>query len=592
VTTTTITAEQNKRTLKSYFPILEWLPKYKGSYLRPDLIAALTVWAVLVPEAMAYAGIAGMPPETGLYAAPLALIGYAIFGTSRQLDVGPSSAVAALSFSVVVGLGVVVGSAEFILLTIALAFMVGIFLAIGGLLKLGVLADFLSRPVLDGFVVGVAISIAVGQLDKILGYEPIATLDFVPDILLLIRDIGMIHWPTLVVGVISLALLFILHRFTPKLPGALIVLFLAIGASALFGFEGRGIHIVGEIPAGLPDFGIPEGFGLEQLIAVAPGAIGVALVAFVESVSIARAFATKYGYEVDANQELIAVGVSNLGSGFSGSFTVDGSMSRTSTADGAGAKTQMVSIIAAIAILITAVALTGLFFNLPEATLGAIVIHAVWHNINFKKITQYRRFTQLDFITALVAMVGVLALGLLEGLVIAAGLGLVTLLFGTKKRGTHVLGKEPESEVYRSIEHYPEAITYPGLLIIRFDGTLFFANAHDFVSTLRQYIASMDPPPKVVLVDAESINDIDATAIISLIEFREQLQETNIQVWLARVKTNVLEIMDSGGIGETIPAEHIYPSVHVAVDVYLAEMEKENEMSPPATDEAKPDSSG
>jgi MFS superfamily sulfate permease-like transporter len=305
------------------------------------------------------------------------LIAYAIFGTSRQLDVGPSSAVAALSFSVVAGLGVVLGSPEFVIMTIALALVVGVYLIIGGFLKLGVLADFLSRPVLDGFVVGVAISIAVGQLDKLLGYEALGTYDFVPELLQLVRDFSMVHWPTLVVGLVSLALLFIMHKFTPKLPSALIVLFLAIIASTLLDFEVTGIHVVGEIPTGLPDFGIPEGLGWQELLAVAPGAVGVALVAFAESVAIARSFATKYGYEVDANQELIAVGASNLGSGFSGAFVVDGSMSRTAAADGAGAKSQMVSLIAAVAILITAVALTGLFYNLPEATLGAIVIHAV-----------------------------------------------------------------------------------------------------------------------------------------------------------------------------------------------------------------------
>jgi len=573
----TATVEKPKRSasavIKSYFPIIDWLPTYQGSWFRGDLIAAFTLWAVLVPEAMAYAGIAGMPPETGLYAAPLALIAYAIFGTSRHLDVGPSSAVAALSFSVIVGLGVAVGSPEFIVMTIALALVVGLFLIIGGFLKLGVLADFLSRPVLDGFVVGVAISIAVGQLDKLLGYEPQATYDFVPEILTLIKDFGMVHWPTLMVGLASLALLFALHKFTPKIPGALVVLFLAIAASSIFNFEEMGIHVVGEIPAGLPDFGIPEGLGLAELLAVAPGALGVALVAFAESVAIARSFATKYGYEVDANQELIAIGASNIGSGFSGAFVVDGSMSRTAATDGAGGKSQMVSLIGAVAILITAVALTGLFYNLPEATLGAIVIHAVWHNINFKKIIQYRDITKLDYVTAIVAMIGVLALGLLEGLVIAALLGLITLLFGTKQRSTYVLGKEPQTSVYRSVDHFPEAETYPGLLIIRFDGTLFFANSHDFMTAVRQKIEVADPTPTVVLLDGESMNDIDATAIITLKEFEQQLETEGIQLRFARVKSNVMDVMVRGGMEDAIPEEHFYSNVQTAVDAYLAEQE-------------------
>lgn len=575
MTTNTLPKQGNKRTLKSYFPITEWLPKYQKTWLRGDVIAALTLWALLVPEAMAYAGIAGMPPETGLYAAPLALIAYAIFGTSKHLDVGPSSAVAALSFSVVMGLGVVIGSPEFIILTIALALMVGIMLIIGGFLKLGVLADFLSRPVLDGFVVGVAISIAVGQLDKILGFEPDGYA-FVPDMIQFSANINQTDIPTLIVGGICLALLFTLHKYTPKLPGSLIVLFLAIAASTIFNFSSMGIHIVGEIPAGLPDFGLPEGFSWQDLLAIAPGAIGVALVAFAESVAIARAYATKYGYEVDANQELIAIGVSNLGSGFSGSFTVDGSMSRTAAAEGSGAKSQMVSLVAAVAILITAVALTGLFYNLPEATLGAIVIHAVWKNINFRKITKYHHITTLDYVTAIVAMVGVLLLGLLEGLLLAAFLGLIALLVSTKQRNTSVLGKVPETDIYRSLANYPPGETYPGLLILRFDGSLFFANSHDFVSAIKSAIAAEETTPKVVVLDCESMNGIDATAVITLREFKKQLDGENIQVRIARVKQQVLDVMIRGGLEENIPPEHFYPSVQTAVDAYLAEQKQDS----------------
>ena len=570
MTTQSTAQQQSKQTLKSFFPILDWLPKYQSSWLRIDVIAALTLWALLVPEAMAYAGIAGMPPETGLYAAPLALIAYAIFGTSKQLDVGPSSAVAALSFSVIAGLGVAAGSPEFVVLTIALALVVGIFLIIGGLLKMGVLADFLSRPVLDGFIVGVAISIAVGQLDKILGFKP-EGYDFVPDMLQFIANMDQAHTPTVLIGVASLVLLFAIHKFTPKLPGALIVLFLAITVSTLLDFESLGVHVVGEIPSGPPDFGFPETLGLGQLLAVASGALGVAFVAFAESVAIARSYATRYGYEVDANQELIAVGAANIGSSFSGAFTIDGSMSRTAAADSAGAKTQMVSIIAAVAILITAVALTGLFYNLPEATLGAIVIHAVWKNINFSKVSKYRSITNLDFATALVAMIGVLAFGLLEGLVVAALLGLVVLMYGTKQRNTSVLGKVPETDTFRSLENFPEGKTYPGLLIFRFDGSLFFANIHDFVTALRQTIAAADPPPRVLLIDGESINGIDATAAITLREFGEQLQQTGIDLRFASIKTHVQDVIDRADLKDAIPAEHFYPSLQSAVDAFLAE---------------------
>jgi MFS superfamily sulfate permease-like transporter len=233
----------------------------------------------------------------------------------------------------------------------------------------------------------------------------------------------------------------------------------------------------------------------------------------------------------------------------------------------------MVSLVAAVAILITAVALTGLFHNLPEATLGAIVIHAVWHNINYSRISRYRSITRLDYVTALVAAIGVLALGLLQGLVIAALLGLVVLLFRTKQRSTFVLGRVPETTIYRSVDHYPDGETYPGLLIIRFDGSLFFANAHDFVTAVRKAIAAADPPPRVVLLDGESMNDVDATAVITLKEFQDQLLQTDVQLRFARVKTHVMDVMERAGLEEAIPAEHFYPSMQEAVDAFLAEQE-------------------
>ena len=276
--------------IKSFLPILDWLPKYKKEWLRWDVIAALTVWALLVPEGMAYAGIAGMPPETGLYAAMLALVGYAIFGTSKHLNVGPSSTVAALSFAVIAPLAPV-GSDEFIALTITLAILTGIVLFLSGLLRLGVLADFLSKPVLGGFVVGLAITIAVGQLDKILGYEPREANDFIPEILVLLTDIGKIHWATFVVGAVSLALLFLMHKYTPKIPAAITVVFLAIVVSSIFNFEEHGIHVVGEIPAGLPDIGLPDGITLQDVFALIPGAVAIALVGFAESVAAARSYA-------------------------------------------------------------------------------------------------------------------------------------------------------------------------------------------------------------------------------------------------------------------------------------------------------------
>ena len=577
MTTTTLTRQKSKRTLKSFFPILSWLPKYNKSWLQPDTIAALTVWALLVPEAMAYAGIAGMPPEYGLYAAPLALLGYAIFGTSRHLNVGPSSTVAALSFSTIAGLGVAIGSEEWIALTAALAILTGVFLVIGGLLRAGVLADFLSRPVLDGFIVGVAITIVVGQLDKILGYEVAEVeLEFIPDILLIISDLGMTHWPTLVVGLVSLALLFIIEKYLPKVPAAITVLALAIVVSALLDLESLGIHIVGEIPAGLPSIGTPD-VTLDQIVSLIPGALAVMLVAYSESIAAARSYASKFNYKVDADQEFIGLGAANLGSGFSTSFVVDGSLSKTAASVGAGAKTQMVSIIAAVSVLITAVFLTPLFRTLPEATLGAIVIHAVWHLIDFKKIGKYRSITSLDFWTALVAMLGVLTLGILQGLLIAVFLGLLGLLYASKSQATAVLAKVPGQKIYRSLENYPDGETYPGLLITRFEGSLFFANAPDMADEIRYGVEVTEPAPTVVLMDFESVTEVDATALITIKELNEELERSGIDLRLARVRVHVLDLMRTTELDEVIGHEYIYDSVHAGVDAFLAEPEQQTE---------------
>jgi high affinity sulfate transporter 1 len=459
------------------------------------------------------------------------------------------------------------GSDEFTTITVTLAIVTGVMLILMGLARLGVLADFLSKPVLDGFIVGVAITIVIGQLDKLLGYEVEASLEFVPDILVILTNFGQTHWPTLVVGLVSLALLFLMEEFVPKIPAAITVLFLAIIVSALVGFEELGIHVVGEIPAGLPDFGIPS-VTLEQVLALIPGALAIAVVAFAESVATARTYGTKFGYKVDADQELIALGAANAGSGVSGGFVVDGSLSKTAASVEAGAKSQMVSIVAAVFVLITAAFLTPLFYSLPEATLGAIVIHAVWHLINFRKLANYRKITALDFWTAVVAMFGVLLIGILEGLLLAVFIGLFSLVVSAKRAVTSILSRVPGTNIYRSLENYPDGETFPGLLILRFDGTLFFANAPDFVEELRLGVELTEPTPKVVLIDAETLNDIDYTAVAMTDELLDEFAENDIEIWFTRVRGNVREIMDRAGFVEKIGTEHFYNSVHEGVDAF------------------------
>ena len=554
----------------SYLPIAGWLPDYERSWLRADAIAAATVWALLVPEAMAYASLAGMPPETGLWTAPLALLGYAVFGTSKQLNVGPSSTVAVLSLSVVAPIAG--GDPEaFIALTSWLAILLGVMFIIFGIFKAGFIADFMSKPVLDGFIVGLALTIAAGQLHKLFGLD-VDGSNFFQDIWFVVRDLGETNWATFLVGAASLAALFLIDRFIPRLPGALVVMFAAIIIVSISSLEERGVHIVGEIPGGLPPFGFPDSVGFSSIVSLIPGALAILIVGFAESVAAARSYASKHGYEIDASQEMIALGASNFGAGFSGGFVVDGSLSKTAAADGAGQKTQMTSIIVAVLVLITALWFTGLFENLPEATLAAIVIHAVWHLIDLGKISRYLDIRKDDFWAGLVALVGVLAFGILPGLALAVILSLFVHVGRASRPNTEILGEIAHDDtgvsVYRSIERFPSAGTVPGLLIYRFDAQLFFANAPVFEDHLMTAVRAADPAVEVVLVDAESISDIDSTALVMLAELERKLSADGISIWYARLRGEPLEVVERADTFAHLEDPVLYPTIGAGVEAF------------------------
>jgi high affinity sulfate transporter 1 len=575
---TETTQQGAKPFIKSYIPILEWLPAYKKEWLRPDVIAALSVWALLVPEAMAYATLAGVPPEAGLFAAPLALLGYAIFGTSRQLVVGPSSTVAVMSAAVVGGLALS-GTDEYIALTVALAIIVGLLFIIAGLLKLGFLADFMSRPVLSGLVVGIAITIVAGQIDDLLGYS-VPEGGFFQELFFFTRDIKMVHWPTVLVSTVSLALLFGLEKFVPKIPAALVVVVLGIVVSGVLGLESYGVHIVGEIPAGLPSIGLP-GIGFSDVFALLPGAMGILLVAFAESIAAARSYASKHHYEVDADQEMIGLGVANFGAGMSQGFVVDGSLSRTAAADQAGQKSQLASIINAGLVLITAAFLTPLFRTLPEAVLGAIVVHAVWHLISFKELRRIYHIRRVDFWAGLVALLGVLVLGILAGLALAVMLSFLGLLARASRPAWAILGlvHREDRDVFGNVDLFEDAETYPGLIIFRFDQQLFFANAPQFRDAVRASVAVADPPAKVVLIDTEVIADIDTTGTDMLEQLRDELARAGTELWFARVRAGVMEYMRLAGLEDSVGPENFYLSVRAGVDSYLEQQETTAEQS-------------
>jgi high affinity sulfate transporter 1 len=577
---------------RRYIPIAVWLAAYERGHLAVDLIAALTVWALVVPEAMAYASLAGMPPETGLYAALVAPLAYAIFGTSRQLNVGPSSTVAVLSFAVVAPLA---GSDPnlFIQYTTALAILVGAMFIVAGLVKLGFIADFMSKPVLDGFIVGLALTIAAGQLHKLFGIESTGEYadNFFGDIAEVVTNLNETVMVTFVIGAASLALLFILERINEKIPAALVVTFLAIIVVSVYDLTEEGVHVIGEITAGLPSLGWPD-IGIGGWVDLVPGAIGIVVVAFAESVAAARTYARKHNYEVDADQEMVALGVANTATGLFGSFTVDGSLSKTAAADQAGQKTQFASIAVSAAVLITILFLTGLFENLPEATLGAIVIHAVWHLINFDKVGRYWNVRRDDFWAGLVGLLGVLIFDILTGLIMAIGVSFLLLLARVSRPYWSVLGRTGDEEsddfAFQSVEMHPDAETFPGLLIIRFDAELFFANATVFADHVHAAIRESDPKPRVVLIDAEAISDIDATALSVVGDLRTELASEGIELWIARLKTRVSEMHERAGGYEGLVT---YPTVRAAVQAFLA-LPGEPEGEPTESDdEARADDS-
>lgn len=414
--------QNHQNWLKEYIPILEWLPKYQLSWLKADLIAGVTIWAVIVPEAMAYAGIAGVPPLIGLYTVPIPLFVYALLGTSRTMVIGPDSATALIS-SVTIGGLVASGSEDYVTLTAAMALVVGICFFGLGLLKMGWVANFIPSPVMKGFIQGLVWVTIIGQVPKIFGVKG-GSGNFWQKLADIIHELPKANLTATMIGLGSLGLLLILKKFLPKIPGALTAVILASLAVTILGFTGNNLELVGEIQTGLPSLKIPM-ISLAQLQSLVPGALAIVLLGYSESLGAAKAAAEKTGGEIDPNQELISHGPANLGSALSSGFIVVGSLSKTSVAMEAGAKTQVSSLVNGGLVVLTLLFLMPLFRNLPHATLAAIVIEAMLGLANFSYLKNLRRLSPLEFSVAMVAFFGVLFLGVLQGISLGVILSLL-----------------------------------------------------------------------------------------------------------------------------------------------------------------------
>lgn len=544
------------------------MPKYQSSWLRADIIAGLTVWAVMIPEAMAYAGIAGVPPLIGLYTVPFPLFFYALLGTSRLMVVGPDSATALIS-SVTVATLATSGSQEYLVLTSAIAFTVGILFLILGLFKMGWVADFIPTPVMKGFIQGLVWVTIIGQVPKLLGIKG-GSGNFWQKLAAILHQIPQSHLLTAIIGIGSIIILFILKEYFPKIPSALTSVIVAILVVTFLGLEDKGVELIGSIQTGLPPFTIPK-ISVEQFTGILTGALAIVLLGYAESLGAAKAAAEKTGEEIDSNQELISLAPANLANGLFSGFLVVGSLSKTSVSMSAGGKTQVSSIIHGILVILTLLFLLPLFQNLPHATLAAIVIEAMLGLANVKYFQKLRRINTTEFAVAMLAFFGVLFLGVLQGIGLGVIASIILLIHRASHPGAAVLGQIPNTQMYRNVSIHPEAITTEGLLIFRFASALIFFNANYFRTSLKQKISQAQTPVKMVLIDAETINMIDSTALEMLEKLQSELAKQNIILSWARLRDQVYLQMSKTGLNDQIGEDNFYERISDAVTQFISQ---------------------
>jgi high affinity sulfate transporter 1 len=534
--------------------------------LTADLLAGLTVWALIVPESMAYANVAGVPVQYGLYAVPLAALGYAIFGSSRQLFVGPSSTVAALSAATIAPVAASTG-ANPVALTATLALVVGGLYVVGGLLRMGFIARFFAKPVLDGFIVGLGIFIAVGQFPKLVGVEK-SDGNTVRQLLSVIGDVGSWDWLTVVVGVASLAVIVVLDRFLPRVPGALVVTVLAIGATQILDLAGDGLAIVGPVPTGF-DFVPWTGITGDALVDMLPGALAILVVGFAEGVAIAKTYAAKYDYRIDPNQEMLAYGAASIGAGALQGYTVSASLSKSAAADDAGGKTPVALAVVSVMTLLTILVIAGVFEHLPEATLAAIVIAAVSGMIDFRKLQRLRAARVVDFWIAAGALAGVMVLGILPGIVVGVVLSLVLFIHRLDHPHIARLGRNRERTEFGDLAEHPQFAEIPGVLVLRVDAPLIFANADAFADAIEDTLGRTEDRegarPRALVLDLEACFEIDVTGTDALLRVAHLLEQKGVALHLARTKAPVRAVLEHMGATATIGTDHLHATVSEAV---------------------------
>jgi high affinity sulfate transporter 1 len=563
--------------ISRYIPILSWLPRYDRSWLPLDVIAGLTLWGLVVPEAMAYAGIAGLPPQAGLYTLVASLVIYALLGTSRHLMVGGTSASAALLASSVAAALVATAATNaadpqtYATYAAAFVLVTGLVFLLAGVVRLGFITQFLSKPVMDGFVMGLAVFVAVGQLNKLFGVEK-PDGNTVERLLGILRELPEADWTTFLVGAGALAALFLLPRLDRRIPAGLVVLFGAIALSSVLGLEGRGVEVVGTLPQGLPSLSLPT-VPLTDYLAMVLPAIGVLLVVFSEALGVAHEFAEKHGYEVDPDQELNAHAVANIASGLFGGLIAAGSMSASAVKEGAGARTQVSNLVTWVATLVTLVFLTPLFGPLPEAVLAALIIHAVWHIIASRKLLRLRKEASVEVWFGVLAMAGVLLIDVLEGMMIGLLASLAFVIYRSSKPHVSSLGRLPgEPGAYGDVERHPESMPVPGVLIVRPDAPLYYANALTFRDRVNAMVRATDPRPRSVILDLSAQDQLDLTTTEELKGLVKQLDEQGIPMLFADLHAPVLERVREAGLFGSAIDDRVFRTVDAAVRSVMSDV--------------------
>ncbi len=545
--------------------LLSWLSGYRREWLQPDVLAGLTAAAVVIPKAMACAVIAGLPVETGLYTGLAAMLVYPLLGTSRSLSVSTTTTIAMMTATEVAvltktGPEVAAGSVG-----ITLALLVGAIMILARLLRLGYIANFISTPVLTGFQAGIGVAIVVSQLGPVLGVH-LASHSTLGILAELGRVLKSAHWPTIIVALAGIGLLLWLERQFPKLPAPLALVVLSILAAALFHVESFGVKLVGAVPSGLPSPLIPNFSLLGKLW---PGALGIALMSLTESVAAARSFARRGDPRLDPNRELLAVGAANVVSAFFGGFPAGGGTSQTAVNDAAGAKSQLSQVVTAAATVITLIFLSRVIGLLPKASLGALVIVVAAAMIKPAKFRAILRVRREEFIWALFAAAGVVFIGVLEGVLIAVGISILTLLYHANHPPVYEVVYNREKKIFRRRGENENDVGFPGLLLLRTEGRLHFASAPRVAEKMRAFIDE-ESPPRVIVLEMSAVPDIEYTALMTLAEAVDNQRAHGIDLWLAALNPDILKVVERSPVKDKLGHERMFFNLHKAVEAYQA----------------------